>query len=374
MRICYFGTYRSSYSRNRILIEGLRTQNITVYECHAELWRGIEDRVDQASGGWRKPAFLWRVIRAYLELMRVHYRTPSYDVMLIGYPGQFDTFIGRFLSGFRRKPMVLDILMSLHLVAEERGLTRSNPYTARLIFTLEKLGLRLPDLLIAENEEYGHYLREKYNLPKEQFRYLPHGADDQVFFPRAPGLHSDVFRVSYHGTFVPSHGLDTIIAAAAILRGHPDIQFDFYGVGPEKKRISQIARDKRLFNVNFHGFVTLEELLNGLASSHICLGVFGSTRQALFTIQNKIWEGLAMGLPVVSGEARVVSTSLLHGEHIYLVERNNPQALADAILELKHNSTLRLRLGQQGHERYLKGNSPAAIGARAVDILQDVIE
>jgi glycosyltransferase involved in cell wall biosynthesis len=374
MRICYFGTYRANYSRNKILIEGLRAQSHTVYECHAGLWRGIEDRVNQASGGWKNPAFLWRVIRAYLDLLRTHYHTPVYDVMLIGYPGQFDTFLGRLLSWMRRKPMALDILMSLHLVAEERGLTRSHPHTGRLIFAFEKLGLRLPDLLIAENEEYGCYLQKKYKLSKERFRFLSHGADDKIFFPRDEPPGGDTFRVSYHGTYVPSHGLDTIVTAAELLKGHPDIRLDFFGIGPEKKRLTEIVRTNRLSNVHFHGYVSLEELLEGLANSHVCLGVFGVTRQALFTVQNKVWEGLAMRRAVVSGEAPTVNRSLKNGEHIYLVERNNPRALADAILELKGNPDLRTRLARQGYERFVKGNSVEAISAKATEILEELVE
>ena len=74
--------------------------------------------------------------------------------MLIGYPGQFDSYLGRLLTWRRRRPLALDILMSLYLVAEERGLTENSPWTARLIFALEKGGLHQPDLLISENFAY----------------------------------------------------------------------------------------------------------------------------------------------------------------------------------------------------------------------------
>ena len=54
LRICYFGTYRANYTRNQILLKGLRAQEgAEVYECHATLWYGIEDRVEQVPGGIR---------------------------------------------------------------------------------------------------------------------------------------------------------------------------------------------------------------------------------------------------------------------------------------------------------------------------------
>ena len=55
LRVCWFGTWREDYSRNRIMIEGLRRNGVEVVECHAALWGGIEDRVKLARGGWAGP-------------------------------------------------------------------------------------------------------------------------------------------------------------------------------------------------------------------------------------------------------------------------------------------------------------------------------
>jgi hypothetical protein len=52
LRVCYFGTYRANYSRNQIMIEGLRRNGVEVVECHERLWHSLEDRVQVASGGW----------------------------------------------------------------------------------------------------------------------------------------------------------------------------------------------------------------------------------------------------------------------------------------------------------------------------------
>ncbi len=72
LRVCYFGTFRDNYSRNQIMIEGLRRNGVEVLECHARLWQGVEDRVQAASGGWLRPAFVARVLRAYGGLLRAY--------------------------------------------------------------------------------------------------------------------------------------------------------------------------------------------------------------------------------------------------------------------------------------------------------------
>ncbi len=374
LRVCYFGTYRANYSRNQILLKGLRTQGVEIYECHAKLWQSVEDRVQQASGGWRNPRFWGRVINAYWRLLRAHNRTPKYDVMLIGYPGQFDAYLGRLLTWWRRKPMALDILMSLHLVAEERGLTEKSPLTGRLVFLLEKIGLHLPDLLIAENLAYQEYIRLKYNLPSERFRRVPHGADDSVFHPRPAAPPVDSFQVTYHGLYLPSHGLDAVISGAELLKHNPEIHFNFYGNGPERARIEAYATEHKLANVHFHGFVSRDELLDGIAQSHVCLGVFGTTKQSNFTIQNKVWEGLAMGQAVVSGISDTIEESLTHKEHIYLIDRDNPQALAEALLELKGNPKLRQHIAAAGYQRFVQGNAVAAIGRSTLSALLGLSE
>ena len=121
-----------------------------------------------------------------------------------------------YVSWCRRRPMALDILMSLHLIAEERGLNQKSPFTGKLIFWLEKGGLKLPDLLIADTPEYRAYYSEKYKLPLERFRLVPLGVDDHIYFPR-PNITppTDCFRVIYYGTFIPLHGVETVIRAAA---------------------------------------------------------------------------------------------------------------------------------------------------------------
>lgn len=372
LRVCYFGTYREQYTRNQILLKGLRSQGVTVYECHAKLWHGIEDRVEQASGGWQQPRFWWRVAKAYWQLYRRHNQTPEYDIMLIGYPGQFDSYLGRLLSWWRRKPMSLDILMSLYLVSEERGLVDKSPWTGHLISMLEGGGLKLPDQLISENSEYETYYCQRYHLQHEKFQRVPHGADETVYHPRSLHPPDDYFLISYHGLFLPSHGLDTIIKAAAILKDDDGVHFQFFGTGPEEERIKRIAEELALGNVTFRGFVGREELLDGLAQSHICLGVFGTTKQSNYTIQNKVWEGLAMGRAVITGDSASIRESLDHGEHIYLVERDNPEALAEGILTLRDNPEIREKIALGGYRRFQEGNSTEGIGATLVKALRSI--
>jgi len=70
LRVCYFGTYRAAYARNQIMIAGLRRAGVDVIECNVQLWQGIEDRVETASGGWMRPAFWRRLWGTYRQLLK----------------------------------------------------------------------------------------------------------------------------------------------------------------------------------------------------------------------------------------------------------------------------------------------------------------
>ncbi len=137
--------------------------------------------------------------------------------MLIGYPGQFDTYLARLLTWWRRVPMALDILMSLHLVAEERGLLDKSPFTGKLIFLLEKGGLKLPNLLISENLAYENYYCQKYNLSSARFRRIPHMVQMILHHPALSPPEDEFRGVTY--AVLSYHTVDVVIGAAEHLQG-----------------------------------------------------------------------------------------------------------------------------------------------------------
>ena len=361
------------YSRNVNMIEGLRRAGIEVIECHVPLWQGIEDRVAATRGGWKRPAFWGRVVRAYWQLLAKYRKVKDYDVLVVGYPGQFDVFLARMLTWFKRKPLVWDVFMSIYLIALERELDQKSKMTVEILRRVEWLALRLPNLLIHDTEDYVAWLVEKHGVAPERFRLVPTGADDRVFHPQESILNGvrsqtpeafakskdasastadapqEIFRVVYFGTFIPNHGVLKIIEAARLLADVKDVQFEMIGEGPERENAETLTRAYGLQNVAFLGWMEHDALSAQVGQAQVCLGAFGETPQSLMTVQNKIFTGLALGVPVLSGDSPAVQRAFVHKDHLYLCARSGA-GIAAGIKALRADAALRARLAKNGYE------------------------
>jgi glycosyltransferase involved in cell wall biosynthesis len=70
------------------------------------------------------------------------------------------------------------------------------------------------------------------------------------------------------------------------------------------------------------------------------------------TVQNKIYEAAAMRKALLSGDSQAIRQVFTHGQDIYLCERANGQAIADAILVLWKDAGLRQRIAANAYQLY----------------------
>lgn len=371
LKVCYFGTYRKNYNRNRYMITALRTAGAEVIECHEPLWYSIEDRVKVTSGGWLNPLFWYRVARTYYKLLKKYQSVDDYDVLMVGYPGLFDVFIARLLSFRRRKPLVWDILMSLFLVAKERNLDKNQFNSVNLIKYFENIALKKPDLLIQDTKTYVNWFSDFYKVPVDKFRLIPIGADENIFFPTSVHKDTSRFTVLSYGTFIPNHGLSTILAVADLLKNHADIQFLFIGEGPEKSALIEQSKLLLLENVSFIDWLEPSLLVNKIRMADVCLGAFGHTAQSLMTVHNKIYECMASGKAIIAGDSPAIREQFTDLEEMVICERN-PEKIAEKILFLKANPSVVEKLEINSRKAFLDKYSFSVLGLRLVNYLQEI--
>jgi len=374
MRVCYFGTYRADYARNVKMIAGLRSAGVEVVTCHVPLWRDTAERVRLASGGWANPAIWLRMLRAYVRLWQMHSHVAPYDVMVVGYPGHLDVFVARLLSRQRQKPLVWDVLMSMYLIALDRGVGSKSPLSLRLLHAIEQRACRLPDRLIIDTPEYVDWLTRTYRLPVDRFRLVPLGVDDSLFTAAvSQPAKSGPFRVVYHGTFIPNHGVPTIVRAAELLRAEEGLVFQLIGEGPDRAAAQAYALEHNLQQVEFIEWMEGAALVEALARADVCLGAFGYTVQSLITVHNKIYEGMALARPVITGDSPAVQRAFRAGHEICLVPREDPRALADAIQRLRADPGLRARIAEGGRRVVGERYTLPIIGEMFAGLLREVV-
>jgi glycosyltransferase involved in cell wall biosynthesis len=253
--------------------------------------------------------------------------------------------------------------MSIYLISCERRIDQQSRVSVGLLRNLERWACSMPDMLILDTEDYVLWFNATYAIPEERFRLVPTGADDTAFKPlkNSPPDNS-LFRLIYYGTFIPNHGVAHIVEAALLLKDHADIVFELIGTGPDRYNAEALAKIYGLKNILFTDWLDQKVLVSRIAQADACLGAFGTTTQSLMTIQNKIFEGLAMGKPVISGDSPAVRKVFENKKHIYLCQRANSQSIAHAIIDLKSNSELRKKLSEEGNKLFLQTFSIQQIG------------
>jgi glycosyltransferase involved in cell wall biosynthesis len=355
LKVCYFGTFRIEYARNKILIEGLRRAGVDVIICQEPLWTDIDDRVSVASGGWLSLTFLKRLLRSYGRLLIKYREIGDYDILIVGYPGQYDIFLARMLAWFRRKPLVWDVLNSMYLIMTERGITQKHPSSALLVRGLEKLATRLPDRMLLDTQQFIDWFFNNYQVDRAKFRIIPIGADSAELpeaLKLAPTTTLDVndgsFTVIYYGTYIANHGIETIIQAANLLSNDSQVHFWMIGTGPEREDAERLAHELRLQNIRFIDWLEKPDLAFYLSRADVCLGPVGDTLQARLTNNNKIYEAFSLKVPVITGSSPALPTMLIDRHHLLLCERANPESLAAAIQELSTNPELAKSLSSNG--------------------------
>ena len=133
-----------------------------------------------------------------------------------------------------------------------------------------------------------------------------------------------------------------------------------------------MATDLGLNNILFSEWMSKDDLIKEITESDICLGAFGSTPQSLMTVQNKIYEALAMGKAVITGRSPAVESAFIQQEEILLCERGSAESLAEAILTLHGDENLRLKIGKKGLAKFEENYTPEKIGARFLQHLKEL--
>lgn len=179
------------------------------------------------------------------------------------------------------------------------------------------------------------------------------------------------FAVMHAGNHSPCHPLDTLLDAAALLRGNQDILFCFQGGGSELAKVRQRADTEKLPNVVCLPYQPVEKLSAALSAADLHVVVMGDPFVGIIH-PCKIYNALAVGAPILylgperSHVADILSSPSIPSPHVSVRHGEAPK-LAEEILAL---SQKRLRLAETERERTATLCSRATLLPRIVSAIE----
>ena len=120
--------------------------------------------------------------------------------------------------------------------------------------------------------------------------------------------------------------------------------------------------------------VRYAEALEWIVRSDVALGIFGSGPKAGRVIPHKVYQALAVGVPVVSRRSRALAELFREGKDLLAIPAADPKALADALVSLAGDPERRAVLGSSGRNAVMEQASPARIGDLLLDAIDGVIQ
>lgn len=184
--------------------------------------------------------------------------------------------------------------------------------------------------------------------------FLPNGADTEFLHPsEASPEYISRFQLRgkiafvYVGTHAYYHGLDTLLGAAALLKGDQRIRIVMIGDGPERVRIRNLAIEKGLDNIVFDR-VPYEGTNDLYSVAYASIATLRNVPVAQGMRLSKIFPALSCGVPVIySGKGEAAELLAQHRCGI-IVAPEDTSALAEAMTRLAEDSALRNDLGKNG--------------------------
>jgi glycosyltransferase involved in cell wall biosynthesis len=183
------------------------------------------------------------------------------------------------------------------------------------------------------------------NLPIE---VITNEIELSVFTPPQQRNGDGPVRLLFVGRFNAFKNVERLIEAADRLKemGVENFELQLVGDGERRGRVEQLVVDKGLTKrVHFHGWVDREEIVQQYREAD--LFVTATTWEGM---PNTVLEGMACGLPVVATRASGLEELVREGVNGYLVNINDPGALADRLAVLINNPYERRRMSKESRK------------------------
>lgn len=352
MKICYFGSYDKNYSKNVVLLKGLRKNGIRIAHCHHPHFFPLS----------HCPSLFWQFLK----------RGRDCDIIFVAFFGHYDVWFAWILAKIFRKKLVFDPLISIYNTrVEDRKYFKPKSLRAKFYKVFDCINVHLADHVFMDSYAQLNYFHKRFGLRKEKSTVIRLGADESVLKPTKRQLGKNLL-VIFFGSYQPSQDAKKIIEAAEILKTK-NTDWLFIGDGQDRPQVENYAKKKKLAKVKFLNFMPFGDLIKYIDRADIVFGAFGRTSKAKIVLHNKIYQAMAMGKTLITQDTPAVREIVEDDNTAFLVQPS-AKAIAAKILELEGNRNKILEVGRNARRKFISNFSSYEIGRQARKVFERIIK
>lgn len=312
-----FGNYGPDYPRNRVVIEALEGLGHQVCRFTPRL-SAVGD-IEAVLRGLPRPDLVWVPCFRQRDLRAAH----------------------RFARR-QRIPLVFDpLISSFDKQINERQKFSAESARGRRLLAWERQLFALPEVVVADTHGHLQYFHQTLGVAVGKLVVIPVGAEEELFRcqPAPRKAASDPLEILFFGTFIGLHGIEQIVEAIGLYQG-PAVRWRLLGEGPLRgscqARVAELQKANPALDIAFEGWRPLADLPDRLAQADAFLGIFGTSAKALRVIPNKVYQGLALGRPILTAATPAFPEELRAGEDggLFWCRPGDPADLAATVARL----------------------------------------
>lgn len=230
----------------------------------------------------------------------------------------------------------------------------------RVLRLIERWATRVADVVITVHEPYRRELAER-GVPLEKIEVVMNTLDERLLPSGDPTDPEPGFRIVYHGTVTPHYGVELLVEAVARLRYEvPGLRLEVYGAGDAVPALRARASE-----LGLEGMVEIGG--SYLAQTAVLRRVRGASvgvipnlpiRLNRFALSSKLFEYVALGVPVVSADLPTIRAHF-SGDELLFFRAGDAEALARALLEVHRAPALAEARAEAARSRYEAYRWPA---------------
>jgi colanic acid biosynthesis glycosyl transferase WcaI len=231
-------------------------------------------------------------------------------------------------------------------------------WLSNLLYWLERLAYDKACLVSGISEKMCRVFGEKSVTP-DKIAYFPNWIKvpspdtlpERGTWKKLRGLSNDTFIVTYAGNLGVKQDIDSILAAAELLKDRQNLLLVIVGNGAKRFEIEKYIADREHKNLLLLDVLPEDEHSQLLIDSDICLVTQKPGSGAAF-LPSKLLKILALGRPVITNaeESSPLYDAVATGQFGQIVNPSDAQALARAILDLLSDLPRRERMAESGRQ------------------------